>query len=190
MELYEAIQNRRTVHQYAPATIDPDVLKKGLSMALLAPNHKLTFPWSFVVMGPETRASLKELAKDMKRSKQVEPFTEEQEQKLDEMMTQKFLNPAAIVAFCCERTTNDFQQREDYAAVACGIQNFCLAMTAEGYNSKWGTGGLTRESSVYELLQVDPQKHEIVGFLFVGKPIIPPRQTKRPELASCLRELP
>src|SRR5690606_3257170 len=81
-------------------------------------------------------------------------------------VTAKLINSAALVAFCMKKAADPTQQREDYAAVACAIQNFAIALRQDGWDSKWSTGGLTRDARTYELLGVDQNALEIVGFVF------------------------
>jgi len=189
MEVLEALRTRRTVHSYQESEIAPEVLKEALELALLAPNHKFTFPWKFVVVGSETRAKLFELNKYVKR-KTDEPFTPEEEEKLEQKLRPKMLHPAALVVFCCAKNEDDFRQREDYATIACSIQNFTLALTGHGYGTKWSTGAITRAPETYKLLDVNPDAHEIVGFVWVGHGDAPLPPQKRPSLDEVLVHLP
>ena len=63
-----------------------------------------------------------------------------------------------------------------------------LAITAEGFGGKWGTGGLTRDPETYDVLGIDPDKESIEGFVWLGTPKIVPSIT-RPELVDVLRQL-
>lgn len=169
MDALEAIRQRRTAHSYEPSTISDEDLREALQMAMLAPNHKLTFPWKFVIVGPESRQALKEQKKQEALAKRATPPTDAELAKMEEQLQQKMIHPAALVAFCCARNDDDYRQREDYAAVCCGIQNFSIALAAKGYQTKWGSGRVTRSPETYELLNVDSSRFEIVGFLWVGK---------------------
>ena len=62
MEVEEAIRGRRTHKAYAPEPVDPATLDGLLELARWAPNHHLTNPWRFRVVGPEALARLKEAA--------------------------------------------------------------------------------------------------------------------------------
>ena len=50
-----AIRSRRTHKQYGPEPVDEATLRELFDLARFAPNHKLTQPWRFRVLGPETR---------------------------------------------------------------------------------------------------------------------------------------
>ena len=62
MELEDAIRTRRTHKAYGPDPVDRDTLEELLELARWAPNHHLTNPWRFRVLGPEALARLKEAA--------------------------------------------------------------------------------------------------------------------------------
>ena len=62
MELEEAIRTRRTHKAYAPEPVERDTLDELLELARWAPNHNLTNPWRFSVLGPEALARLKAAA--------------------------------------------------------------------------------------------------------------------------------
>ena len=52
MELEEAIRSRRTHKAFAPQPVPRGELDELLALARWAPNHRLTNPWRFRVVGP------------------------------------------------------------------------------------------------------------------------------------------
>src|SRR3954452_2905395 len=62
MDLEEAIRTRRTHKAFAPEPVDREVLAALFELARWAPNHHLTNPWRFRVLGPGALARLKEAA--------------------------------------------------------------------------------------------------------------------------------
>ncbi len=190
MDTLEALRTRRTTQNYQPSEIPQETLLTALETALYAPNHRFTFPWHFVIVGRETRQQLKEQAKQAKLQARHSPATPEEEAKIDQQLSEKILFPAALVAFCCAQSKDPIRQREDYATLACSIQNFCLALHAMGYGSKWGTGDLTTSPATYQLLGIEREHHEIIGFVWIGEPEGPLPPQKRPSLHEVLRVLP
>lgn len=188
MDVVEAIRARRTVHLYQPGEIEQATLREALELALCAPNHKFTFPWKFTLVGPQTRQALQVFAKTLKMAGKT--LSEDEEAALDRKLQAKMGNPAGLVVFSVERSEDDFRQREDYATVACSIQNFTLALAAKGYGTKWGTGGITREDEAYRILQIDRSAFDIIGFLWVGHSSVGLPPQKRPSLESVLDVLP
>ncbi len=53
VEVADAIRTRRTVKAYHPRPVARDVLVDLFELARWAPNHNLTEPWRFRVLGPE-----------------------------------------------------------------------------------------------------------------------------------------
>ena len=53
MELETAIRTRRTHKVFGSDPVDRELLDELLELARWAPNHNLTNPWRFRVLGPE-----------------------------------------------------------------------------------------------------------------------------------------
>src|SRR5215217_4088995 len=62
MDLPTLIRSRRTHKAYAPAPVGRDTLDELFELARWAPNHNLTNPWRFRVLGPEALTALKAAA--------------------------------------------------------------------------------------------------------------------------------
>src|SRR5215211_7238919 len=62
MELEEAIRSRRTHKAYGAEPVDRATLEELFELARWAPNHDLTNPWRFRVLGPAALAALKAAA--------------------------------------------------------------------------------------------------------------------------------
>ena len=62
MDVEEAIRTRRTHKVYGPEPVPRETLDELFELARWAPNHNLTNPWRFRVLGPESLARLKEAA--------------------------------------------------------------------------------------------------------------------------------
>jgi nitroreductase len=157
----EVLITRRTVHDYAPDPIPEPLLESALQTALAAPNHRMTEPWRFVLVGEQARRALVDIALELKRKKGLTPKGESE-------VRSKMLNPPHLVVVCRRRHEKPDVEREDYAAVACAVQNFMLHLWMYGVGSKWSTGGVTTAPATYALLDV-PKDEEIQGFVWVGK---------------------
>ena len=62
MDVETAIRTRRTHKAYRPEPVDRETLDELLELARWAPNHHLTNPWRFRVVGPQALERLKEAA--------------------------------------------------------------------------------------------------------------------------------
>lgn len=174
---------RRTIHDYTPDPVDEGALERAFAAAQEAPCHRLTWPWRFTRVGPQTRQALVDLNLRVKGEKRA--LSDEVRAKI----TRRMRDPELVVVSQV-RCDDPMRSKEDYAAVACAIQNFSLSLHTEGIGTKWGTGAITRHPEAYGLVGVDPSAEEIVGFLFVGHPAVVPEAPVRPPLDEVVRRLP
>jgi nitroreductase len=184
MKFDELAKARRTIHQYEPEKIPDALVEKALELALWAPNHKLTFPWRFISLGPESRLKIAELGAKLKAKKKPLSLIEET------ALRKTHLNPSHLIVLAMKRPPEAAQAKEDYASVAMGVQNASLYLWENGIGSKWSSGALTTHERTYEIAGCDPKAEEIVGFLWIGRPERAPRPAARPPLNEVLRHRP
>lgn len=75
MVLEEIIRGRRTIHDFKSDPIANDLIKEALRLSLVAPNHKLTFPWQYFWPKGQTRAQLADLAVKLKQETPGDPVS-------------------------------------------------------------------------------------------------------------------
>lgn len=182
MDVITAIRTRRTIHKYTQKRVSRTVIDQCIEAAHQAPNHKLTWPWGFIVIGPKTRERLYQMALGMRQK--APGMSPQVEQRLRE----KLMNPGGMVIVTQTLCDDEFREREDYAATSCAIQNFMLAAQSFGYGTKWSTGALTRLPETYEIFDVNTTKDKIVGLIWMGEPAQVPK-IERPALETVTRYL-
>ena len=155
MELDELIRTRRTQKAYEPGPVDPETLDELFELARWAPNHNLTNPWRFRVIGPESLAALKEAA------------GEEAAAKLDRAPT--------LVVVSVAETGDPVQDEEDHAAAAVAAYIVLLAAHARGLAGYWRTPAVLRTPRGCSAAGV-PDGERAIGLLHLG----PRRQEKEP----------
>ena len=190
MELMEAIFHRRTIKDFKPDTVPATILKRALTAGLWAQNHRLTEPWRFTLLGPQTHAQLAEtFARAQADSLPGAKDDAARQEKVRADARSKILSKPCVVAIS-QRLGVPAQQREDYAAIACALQNIQLAAWAEGVGMQWSSGKIIDLPGTYEALAIDPGQAQLVGLLFFGYPAsVPPAQARKP-LAEVLNRLP
>lgn len=189
MDVLEAIYTRRTIAKFRPEPIPDETLRQVLAAGVWAPNHHLTEPWQFVVLGPETQRRLAERFGVLKAAK-ARGESPERGERLRADSVRQFLAVPRIVAMAAVQEGEAQRRREDLAAVCCAAQNVQLAAWAAGIGTKWSTAGVTRDPLAYELLGLDPARFDIIGFLFMGYPAeVPTRERRRP-LDEVIRTTP
>lgn len=187
MNLHELLLSRRTVHEFTAEPLAAGVLPRALQAAVSAPNHRMTEPWRFLQVGPETRKELLKLGLALK-DRADKPLTAA----TIERLRGKLLRPAELVVVAQHLHNKASIAEEDYAAVACAIQNLMLSLAAEGVGSKWSTGGITSDERSYSLFGLDQTVDRIIGFVWVGHSAesAPTRPRRRRALSEILRQLP
>ena len=186
MDVCEAITSRRSVFKFKREPVPNDVIERVFLYGCWAQNHHLTEPWRFVVLGPETKEALAKRYAEIQREKAGDDAGEAARQALADAGYEKFHSKPTIVAVSCVQDGNDTQNREDYAAACCAIQNVALAAWAVGIGMQWTTGPVTLESETYRLLGMDEEKEYMVGFMYTGYPE-EVREGARKELGEVLR---
>ena len=155
MDVDDAIRARRTIKAYAPAPVPRKTLEELFELARWAPNHHLTNPWRFRVLGPETLDRLKEAAGP------------EAAAKLDRAPT--------LVVATAVLTVDPEQDEEDLHATAVATYILLLGAHARGLAGYWRTPEVlrTREGRAAVGLGEDEQ---FVGLVHLGEG----RQGKEP----------
>jgi len=189
MDVMEAIGTRRTIFKFKPEPVPNDVVEKIFEAGIWAPNHHLTEPWRFIVLGEKTKETLAQRYSEIQMAKASEGVDEATLLALKKAGYAKFMSKPTIVAASCLKDGDETKNLEDYAAACCAMQNVALAAWAEGVGMQWSTGPITLEPATYELLRVDADKEYIIGFFYSGYPaeVLPPR---RKPLGDVLRWTP
>src|SRR5512144_398657 len=108
MDAEQAIRTRRTHKVYEREPVDREQIEELLELARWAPNHHLTAPWRFRVVGPRTLERLKDAAGP------------EGAAKLERA-------PTLIVVSCLETADDPVQSEEDLHATAVASYIVLLA---------------------------------------------------------------
>jgi nitroreductase len=155
MEVEEAIRSRRTHKAFAPEPVPRELLDPLLELASWAPNHHLTNPWRFRVVGPEALERLKQAAGPEAASK------------LDRAPT--------LVAATSVRSEDPIQDEEDLCATACATYAVLLAAHGRGLAGYWRTPGVLRTEEGRAALGIGLDER-FVALIHLGWP----RQDKQP----------
>jgi nitroreductase len=148
MELEEAIRTRRTHKVYGPDPLDEATLRELFELARWAPNHRLTNPWRFRVLGPETLERLKTA---------VGP---EGAAKLDRA-------PTLVVVSALQGGTDPVADEEDLCSTACAAYAVLLAAHARGLAGYWRTPAILREQAGRAAVGVGDGER-VLGLLHLG----------------------
>lgn len=185
--IQDAIFQRRTIKKFTDQPVSDELLEHVLSAGVWAQNHRLTQPWRFTVIGPQAHRSLSEIYAETKLQALPSHCTQEQQQSVHEKSVRKLISKPRIVAVSSIISDDSAQRREDYAAVACAVQNIALFAWGEGLGMQWSTGKAIEQPATYKLLGIESEQEEIVGFLYFGYPATVPAAGARKPLQELLR---
>jgi nitroreductase len=175
------LRGRRSIDLFEPEPVGTGVLLEAIELARWAPNHRLTEPWCFYLIGQKTARGIIELAAEIDTAKKGEAAGAKRRQRLQAI-------PGFFV-LTSRRSDDPLLEREDFAACCCAAQNLMLYLWQRGIGVKWTTGGVTRHGRFYELLGIEIGKETVVGFFWYGVPKVVPAQQRRP-VAEIVMERP
>ena len=155
MDVEQAIRDRRTHKAFAPEPLPPAVINELLELARWVPNHHLTNPWRFRVLGAEALRRLKQAA------------GAEAASKLDRAPT--------LIAVSQVRHEDPVQDEEDLCATACATYAVLLGAHAHGLAGYWRTPGVLRTPEGRAAVGI-PDSERFVSLIHLGWP----RQEKSP----------
>jgi nitroreductase len=149
MEVETAIRTRRTHKAFGPEPLSRGQIEELLELASWAPNHNLTVPWRFRVIGPETLRRLKDVAGP------------EGAAKLDRAPT--------LIVVSCLLGGDPVAEEEDLHATAVASYIVLLAAHARGLAGYWRTPGILRNPEGRAAVGL-PEEERFVGLLHLGHP--------------------
>lgn len=119
MALENGIRTRRTHKRFGREQVGREVIEELLELARWAPNHHLTEPWRFRVLGPESLARLAATGKPGE--------------------LEKLSRAPTLVVASAMQTGDEHQNHEDVLATACAVYIVLLAAHERGLASYWRT---------------------------------------------------
>ena len=152
MDLEEAIRTRRTHKAYRPEPVDRATLDALFELARWAPNHHLTNPWRFRVLGPQARARLK-AASDA----------------LDPGSGAKLERAPTLVAVSATQAGDPVADEEDALASAVAAFIVLLCAHARGLAGYWRTPAILRAPAGRVALGIGDGER-VLGLLHLGAP--------------------
>lgn len=169
MSLFELASARRTHKAFGADPVAAETLLELLDVARLAPNHHLTQPWRFRVLGPETLARLQKAAGPAEAVK---------------------LERAPTLVVASAALSGDLvQDEEDICATAAAIMLVLLAATERGLASYWRTPGVLRTARGRDAAGV-PHGERVLGLLHFGSPAREPAPRERFPVGEYVDLLP
>lgn len=176
------ITSRRTVNLFDSQPAPKDLLLKAIDTARWSPNHRLTEPWRFLLIGASTASKVVELGVEIARETKSEAAAVARRKRLEAI--------PGWFAVVTSKSEDPILHQEDYAACCCAVQNLSLCLWEKGVGVKWTSGALTRDPRLFSLLDLNPDEEYLVGLFWYGYPKLIPKAQDRKPLADIVTQLP
>jgi nitroreductase len=158
VEVENAIRTRRTHKRFGREPLRRELIEELLELARWAPNHHLTEPWRFRVLGPE---SLKRLAATGKPGE-----------------LEKLSRAPTLVVASAKQTGDEHQNHEDVLATACAVYIVLLGAHGRGLASYWRTPRVLQVREGQSAVGMD-EDEQFVALIHLGPPVDQPVAKER-----------
>jgi nitroreductase len=168
MDTETAIRTRRTHKAFKREPVPRETLEELFDLARWAPNHNLTNPWRFRVIGPRALDRLKAAA-----GPEAAP-------KLDRAPT--------LVVCSCVVSGDEVQREEDLLATACAAYIVLLAAHDRGLAGYWRTPAVLRTAKGRAAVGLGDDER-FVSLIHLGRQVqdkLAPERTGVDEIATYL----
>jgi nitroreductase len=178
-EINRLMRARRSVFpkDFSGEKVDDAIVTQMLENANVAPNHKLTEPWRFVVFTGEGMKKLAVLQANC--YKEVTTVNGSyREERYQSLLTKPMQSSHIIVIGMKRDGRKSLPEIEEAGAVFCAIENMYLTATAYGVGCYLSTGGITYFDEAKYIFGLGSDD-KLIGFMHIGIPREWPAEVKR-----------
>ena len=180
MDVRTAIAARRSIKQFTDRAITREEISQLLDAALQAPNHRLTHPVRFRVLGPAARRAYGTVL-GMRKAKKLEDPVAAQAL-VEKVAAAEAAGPVTIFVSMTLDENPEIRE-EDYASVMMSVQNLMLAAVELGLGTHMRSGAVMDDPRAREALGV-PEGERIVAMVQLGEPAVVPEAKARRSVAE------
>jgi len=119
-QLDTLLRERRTIHEFKSDSPPRESVMRALDAARWVPNHHVSQPWRFYLVGPETREQIARLNAELIAQRKGADAGEDKYQRWRAI-------PGWMVV-TCQNSEDALRAKEDYASCCCAIHNFSLCL--------------------------------------------------------------
>lgn len=176
MNVSDAIAQRRSIKRFQDRPVTREEIEALLDAAVLAPNHHLTRPWRFYVLGRESRRRYGLALGQRKARKLTDP---DAATAVLERTAADYEAFPALIAVAQVLHENPETREEDYAACMQAVSNMMLAAVERGLGTHMRTGAVMEDPAARAAVGVRDGER-IVAIVSVGVPAeVPPPKARQ-----------
>jgi nitroreductase len=179
-EITAIIRDRRSIYpeQFSKRKIHREQIELLLNNAIWAPSHGLTQPWRFVVLQDNALLQLSKVLGNAYLSET--PKELQNDKKLIKLINRPKLATAVIALIVDREKDTKISEADDFAAVACAVQNMHLTATAQGIGGFWSSTNMVKTQQFREFISLTEQQ-VCIGLFYLGYPEIEwPKGQRKP----------
>lgn len=164
--IHDLISRRRSIKAFTERAPTREEIEALLDTVVQAPNHRMTEPWRFYVLGPEARRAYG-AALGARKAKRVDD--PEAAAAVVEKVAATHESLPCMIAVAIVLDENPEIREEDYASAFMGIQNLSLAAEAMGLGTHIKTGAVMDDPRARAAVGL-PEGQRIVAIVNLGEP--------------------
>jgi nitroreductase len=183
MNVSDAIARRRSIKKFQDRPLTREEIEPLLEAAVLAPNHHLTQPWRFYVLGPAARRAYG-LALGERKARKLSDA--DAAKAVREKTAAEYVAFPALIAVAMVSHENPETREEDYAAVMQAVGHIMLAAVERGLGTHIRTGAVMNDPAARAAIGLG-EGERVIAMLSVGVPAEEPATRLRPSAAAVTR---
>jgi nitroreductase len=180
MSVSDVIAQRRSIKKFQDTPVTREDIEALLDAAVLAPNHHLTQPWRFYVLGRESRRRYGLALGERKARKLTDP---DAANAVREKTAAEHVAFPALVAVAQAVHESPETREEDYAAVMQAVDNMMLVAVERGLGTHVRTGAVMEDAAARAAIGVR-ESERVVAIVSVGVPAEMPAPKSRQGAAA------
>ena len=172
----DVITTRRSIPQFRSDPVPSDTIARLLEAAVWVPNHRLTEPWQFFVLGEKSKRRFGEIRRDFRASMLPNPQAPEVQPALQKVVDDTVRTPAIII-FTSQGHDDPELREENYWSTFGAAYAFMLGAWSEGIGTYFRTSAFRDYPPLRECLHLAPDTR-VIGVLYVGYPAVVPQRPR------------
>ncbi|MBR9999505.1 MAG: nitroreductase [Cyclobacteriaceae bacterium] len=179
-EINRLMHHRRSIlpNLYTGEKVNDEIVLHMIENANMAPTHKLTEPWRFVIFKDAGLEKLGEFQAELYKKTSLEAGDFKEDKYIN--LRHKPAMASHVIAIGMKRDEKErLPEIEEIESVACAVQNMYLTAAAYGVGCYWGTGGITYVEEAKSFFGLN-SKDRLLGFFYIGIPRKWPAGKRKP----------
>lgn len=186
MNVMDAIRTRRSVKHFSAEPVAREQIERLLEAAVLAPNHRMTQPWRFLVLGPEAAAAYARVQADRKAARNADPAVAAAVRRKVE---QEYAAVPVMIGVAMRLDDDAEVREEDFAASYMAVDNICLEAMELELGTHLRSGAVLEDARVRDALRLGAGER-LIAMIQLGHPAEQPAPKPRRAAAELTTWLP